>query len=245
MSDVAWMDVAKSLLGEEEVSGAKANPKILGLFKAVGWDPGARGDEEPWCGAYVGYCMIRSGCDVPDVAVRATAWLEWGTPCEPRHGAVAVVKRKGGHHVAFVYKITDDKIYLLGGNQGDTVSIAAWKKSALVGCRWPGNKPPGDPNVSQSRIANGGQAVKWTGKVVTAGGAAKVTEEVAKQVAPTEWTTTLTSYLNLGEAINSVAAFAANYWWIAAIMAGVVLWDQGSKIVNARKEDALRGKTVV
>ena len=40
-------------------------------------------------------------------------------------------------HVAFYLGATADKLFLLGGNQGDAVTVAAFDKARLLGFRWP------------------------------------------------------------------------------------------------------------
>lgn len=132
-----WMKTGHELLGEQEIAGPTANPAIMKMFEAVGWDPKERGDEEPWCGAYTGYVMVRNGIEPPELAVRATSWKQWGVACKPRRGAVAVVRRTGGHHVALIDRVTASHVYLLGGNQSNAVTVARWPIESIVSTRWP------------------------------------------------------------------------------------------------------------
>ena len=58
----------------------------------------------------------------------------------PRIGAVTVLARgddPSAGHVAFFLGETADKLFLLGGNQGDAVTVAAYDKARLLGLRWP------------------------------------------------------------------------------------------------------------
>lgn len=40
-------------------------------------------------------------------------------------------------HVGFLVEARGNKVLILGGNQGDEVSVAAFPRSRLLGCRWP------------------------------------------------------------------------------------------------------------
>ena len=53
-------------------------------------------------------------------------------------GCIAVFERKGGGHVGFVVG-TDERgrLMVLGGNQGDAVTIAPFDKSRVLGYRYP------------------------------------------------------------------------------------------------------------
>ena len=65
-------------------------------------------------------------------AFRAKEWKAFGKEiATPVHGAIAIKSRSGGGHVAFVVgKSSDGKaLYMLGGNQSDSVNIARYDKS--------------------------------------------------------------------------------------------------------------------
>jgi surface antigen len=69
---------------------------------------------------------------------------------EPAYGCIVTFTRKGGGHVGFVVGATaDGKLLVLGGNQGNTVSIAAFDHARVTGYFWPS-------------IWNGKSAVKST-----------------------------------------------------------------------------------
>ena len=71
----------------------------------------------------------------------ARSYLRWGAVLdEGRFGAVAVLSRgsdPAAGHVGFLVGETDRHVVLLGGNQGDAVSVAAFAKTRLLGLRWP------------------------------------------------------------------------------------------------------------
>ena len=51
---------AELLLGEQEVRGSAANPKVLDLYRDAGHSD-VDSDEVAWCAAFVGACLHRAG----------------------------------------------------------------------------------------------------------------------------------------------------------------------------------------
>lgn len=136
MREPTWVMLARGNIGMREIPGAPTEPKIAGWLKSLGawW----RDDETPWCGTAVAAWMQASHVEIPRAWYRAIAWLDWGFPCEPCTGAVAVFKRPGGGHVGLVVgRDRLGRLMILGGNQGDAVSIAPFTRDRLLGCRWP------------------------------------------------------------------------------------------------------------
>lgn len=136
MSEPVWLQIARQDLGLREIKGAPTAPKIAGWLASLGawW----RDDETPWCGTAVAAWMRASLVDVPKAWYRARAWLDWGSPVVPCAGAVAVFERGGGGHVGIVVgRDRLGRLLVLGGNQGDAVSIAPFARERLLGCRWP------------------------------------------------------------------------------------------------------------
>lgn len=143
MAEPNWIAVARRYLGESEVSGSSSNPKITGFFKrAVGK---AFGDETAWCAAFVGSCLIEAG-KAGSGKLNARSYLDWGQPiATPRLGCVVVFSRgdpKGWQgHVGFWMGEDSGKVIVLGGNQGNRVSLARYAKSRVLGYRWPSDQP--------------------------------------------------------------------------------------------------------
>lgn len=135
----AWLDEARRHMGLKEVPGKAHNAVIQGWLAKLGawW----RDDETPWCGVFTAHCMVAAGQPVPQYFMRAKAWAEWGKPTPPRIGAVAVFGREGGGHVGFVVGDSATALYILGGNQGNMVSIAPIAKARLIALRWPAALP--------------------------------------------------------------------------------------------------------
>lgn len=93
-----------------------------------------------WCDAFAGACLERAG-HASTRSLLARSYLRWGEALdEGRFGAVAVLSRgsdPAAGHVGFLLGETQAHVVLLGGNQGDAVSVAAFPKTRLLGLRWP------------------------------------------------------------------------------------------------------------
>jgi uncharacterized protein (TIGR02594 family) len=133
------MAVAWAELGQSEVSGARANPRIVEYFKQVG-HRAVTDDETAWCAAFVGACLERAGF-ASTRSLMARSYLDWGEPTsEPPAGGIAVLSRGANTslgHVGFLVGMTDTAIYLLGGNQSNAVSVARFDRSRLLCMRMP------------------------------------------------------------------------------------------------------------
>lgn len=132
-----WMEVAEKELGQHEVAGPKANPRILEYHKATTLK--ATSDEVPWCSSFVCWVMQEAGFKTTRSAA-ARSWENWGISLKkPEFGCVVVLKRGTGSqgHVGFYVGEGSDHVKVLGGNQGDRVSIANLNKSNVIAYRWP------------------------------------------------------------------------------------------------------------
>lgn len=131
-----WITVALKELGTKEIPGSGSNPRVEQYHDAVGL-PWAK-DDVPWCGSFVGFCLLKAGYKIPKHAYRALSWLYWGVSAhKPVLGAVAVKRRKGGGHVTFVVGMDGDYLYCLGGNQNDAVNVRRYRKEVFVDFRVP------------------------------------------------------------------------------------------------------------
>jgi uncharacterized protein (TIGR02594 family) len=143
MTDPRWMQIARNELGVKEKPGKVHEPRILEYHSETRLH--AAEDETAWCSSFVNWCLKQCGIEGTREA-NARSWLHWsgGERCEPKIGAIAVLWRgapvgwKG--HVGFIERIEPNTLWLLGGNQGDKVSVAAYPKHRLLGCRWPVTK---------------------------------------------------------------------------------------------------------
>jgi uncharacterized protein (TIGR02594 family) len=139
-----WLTVARRDIGLAEIPGKQHAPRIVTWLKQLGawWSD----DETPWCGVALAAWMRESGIALPKHWYRAKAWLDWGTALNvPVLGCVVVFERTGGGHVGLVvgYDRTNN-LLVLGGNQNNRVSIAAFSRARVAGYRWPAGQALGE-----------------------------------------------------------------------------------------------------
>lgn len=136
-SEQAWTAEARRHIGTREIPGAQHEAKIIQWWKAIKRG-GIKTDEVSWCAAFVGGCLEAVGI-VSSRYESAKSYLAWGQPLPaPAYGCIVVFERDGGGHVGFV--VGQDKsgrLLVLGGNQGNAVSIAPFDRSRVSGYRWP------------------------------------------------------------------------------------------------------------
>lgn len=135
--DPIWLTEARRHLGVAEIPGPKTSPVISSwLHKLRAW---WADDETPWCGVFVAACMDPAGLRLPKYWMRAKAWAEWGDAlANPAVGCVVVFERQGGGHVGFVVgRTAEGRLLVLGGNQGNKVSIAEFDRARVLAYRWP------------------------------------------------------------------------------------------------------------
>jgi uncharacterized protein (TIGR02594 family) len=132
-----WLIIAEQYIGLREIPGEPTAPIIARWLQQLGawWND----DETPWCGVAMAAWMQEAGIVVPDAWYRAKAWTTWGVPLEaPSLGCVVVFTRKGGGHVGLVVGTDQQgRLLVLGGNQGDAVSVAAFSTERVIAYRWP------------------------------------------------------------------------------------------------------------
>ena len=137
MNELPWVSEARKYIGLSEVQGPKHNPTILGWLRQLKawWSE----DETPWCGTFVAAILKTSNRYVVKDWFRARAWVDGGVRLtDPAYGCIVVFSRTGGGHVGFVVG-QDEKgsLMVLGGNQSNRVSIAAFPKSRVLAYVWP------------------------------------------------------------------------------------------------------------
>ncbi len=143
MNAPVWYTVARKYIGVKEIPGPKDNPTILGFAARIGgWVKSlVKSEATAWCGAFMGSVMREAfpGIKLPANPLSALAWASWGVSlASPTLGAVLVFKRPGGGHVGLYVGEDATCYHVLGGNQGDAVSVARVEKNRLVpnGIRW-------------------------------------------------------------------------------------------------------------
>lgn len=139
--DLPWMIEAAKHVGLKEIPGKEHAPVIQQWLRELrAW---WADDETPWCGVFVAHCCKTAKLPLPSAWYRAKAWSGWGTPLSaPAVGCVVVFERAGGGHVGFVMgKDKLGRLMVLGGNQGNAVSIAPFDRTRVIAYRWPDGYP--------------------------------------------------------------------------------------------------------
>lgn len=138
MKEPNWLTLARTYLGVAEIKGPQHNPKILDLWKAAKLG-GIKNDEIPWCAGFVGGILEMSGIRSTR-ADSARSYLNWGVKLERAIIGCVVVFERGpaSGHIGFVVgRNAKGNLIVLGGNQGDKVSIAPFDSARAIGYRWP------------------------------------------------------------------------------------------------------------
>lgn len=139
--------VARRFLGVEEVEGMTSNPLVLAMLRLDADWP--KDDATPWCSAFVNF--IAWLLDLPrSKSLTARSWLPIGSPVAIEEAApgfdVVVLKRGGGNqpgpevldapgHVGFLAGEAGLDVLVLGGNQGNAVTVARFPRSQVIGIR--------------------------------------------------------------------------------------------------------------
>ena len=142
MTEPIWMKLARKHIGLREVVGPKHNGIILGwLARLKAW---WKEDETPWCGTFVAAVMQEADLPVAANWFRAKAWAEYGSRLQMHllaPGAILVFAREGGGHVGFYTGEDNTHYHVLGGNQGNAVSVTRIAKGRCIAARWPKGQP--------------------------------------------------------------------------------------------------------
>lgn len=167
----AIYEAAHEYLGLEEYPGARHNPKIVEFAAATGngW---VQDDETPWCASFVGAVLAQVGIQGTG-RLNARSYLEWGETVsldDAQPGDVVVFWRGARDgwqgHVGFYAGVQGDYILVLGGNQGNAVSIARYANNRLLGVRRV-QAPRSRPAATKTGQVSIGQVGAGAASVVT------------------------------------------------------------------------------
>lgn len=138
-------NIAKRFLGMRETPGAVSNPAILAMLQLDAKWP--KGDHVAWCSAFACSCCFLAAHE-RSTSLRARSWLRVGVGVVQRDdalvGDIVVLKRGGGPgpevidapgHVGFLHAVDGGTVEVLGGNQGDAVTIADFPVRDILGIR--------------------------------------------------------------------------------------------------------------
>jgi uncharacterized protein (TIGR02594 family) len=141
-------DIALRFRGLTEIAGNKHNDFISWAHSLCGMPPDTP-DEVPWCSSFVNALAFIAGLPRSGSAA-ARSWLKVGQPITldaAQRGDVVIVTRGQGPqpgpevtsgatgHVG-LYETHDDAwVWMVGGNQGNTVSVARFPVGSVLGVR--------------------------------------------------------------------------------------------------------------
>jgi uncharacterized protein (TIGR02594 family) len=144
---VTAYDLAQRWIGTREVAGAAANPFILGMLRLDQKFP--TDDAVPWCSAFANF--IAWQLRLPrSKSLRARSWLHVGIPIPLADAApgydVVILQRGDGPqpgpaesnapgHVGFFAAVEGDHVLVLGGNQGNAITIDRFPAARVLGVR--------------------------------------------------------------------------------------------------------------
>lgn len=139
MDQPEWLAAAWAEFGVREKPGTANAAAVLEYFAEAGHAQ-IRSDATPWCAAFAGAMLKRAGRTASG-SLMARSYLKWGDAIDqPRLGAIAVLTRgrsASAGHVGFYLGHAGGRVFLLGGNQSDAVTVEAFDRKRVLGYRWP------------------------------------------------------------------------------------------------------------
>ena len=145
--EVTAFGLAQRFVGLRELHGPLSNAHVLAMLRLDHtW---VEGDHVPWCSAFLNYVawILR----LPrSKSLGARSWLKVGTPiplaaARPGWDVVILARGEGEQpgpdvvdapgHVGFFAGLEQGRVLVLGGNQGDEVSVAPFPVARVLGVR--------------------------------------------------------------------------------------------------------------
>lgn len=127
---------ALSQYGISERLGHEDHPQIIAYFDILGYNGAQLHDETAWCSAFANWVAKTTGHEYSG-KLTARSWLNVGiSTATPQPGDVVVLWRESPEswkgHVGFFVKATKRYVYILGGNQKNSVCISAYPKTRVL-----------------------------------------------------------------------------------------------------------------
>lgn len=124
--------------GMKEVDGVKSNPEIIAMGKELGYDI-ADDSTTAWCSLLVNYFAKKCGYEFTG-KLTARSWLKMPmVVLKPKLGNIVVLWRGDPNgwqgHVGLFISMDEKNIFILGGNQGNQLTIAPYSRERLLGFR--------------------------------------------------------------------------------------------------------------
>ena len=134
------LEIAINEFGTKEIKGAHHNKRIIQFAHESNFT-WINDDETAWCSTFMNWVALQAGL-VNSKSAAARSWLGVGFEVEnPEPGDVVVFWRESIHshkgHVGIYMGFSKDqtRVYVLGGNQGDAVSISAYPSNRILSFR--------------------------------------------------------------------------------------------------------------
>ena len=161
-----WIKYAEKEIGVKEVAddGDVNNPRILEYHAATG---GYSTDEPAWCASFACWCLTKAGVSNPmdPGVIKFSGFgknLGVGTKGRPFYGCIGIINTssKWGH-VGFIVGMDKSSVFMLGGNQDNSVRISKYKISSVTAyLQPPGYNPPAAAwnlqPIDDEKITSGG-----------------------------------------------------------------------------------------
>ncbi len=137
MNKLQVFEKAISYYGLKETLKSRHNPKVLKMVNKHQEFPITK--NIPWCAAFVNYVLDECGYQHSTMLTARSQSKIGKSVKEPELGDVVILWRgrpdswKG--HTGFFVRETENLIYILGGNQDNSVCIKPYSKSRLLSYR--------------------------------------------------------------------------------------------------------------
>lgn len=132
------LDIALKEIGTLEDVSSGSNPEVLKYYAKIGqgW---VKDDSIAWCAAFMGYCLEMANIASTKL-LNARSYLKWSVPTPtPVLGDVVVFWRisptSAFGHVAFFLRKQGNYVWVLGGNQSDSVCVEKFPISQVLSYR--------------------------------------------------------------------------------------------------------------
>lgn len=232
-----WLRVAANEIGVHEVRGSRHNQRIVQYHSATSL--GASDDETAWCSSFANWVLKQVDIAGTNSAT-ARSWEKWGVASAKTLGAIVVMQRGGSSwmgHVGFLIRWTDDKVCIIGGNQGDAVSEKWFPIESVLAFRMP-KTPANSRTVQATAVA----AASATGSEATKTVASMPLQSPEPAQVPTE-PGLLKSVLGFDVGMSDITAFMHTIAVPLQLLFGTLLFASLAVILYERLKKMREGTT--
>jgi len=131
--------IYKTALAYKGLHERKNNKRLRGFL-------GVNPRRTPWCGAFMKAVLEKAGegSEVPVSPLRAVSWKEAGNKVDlsrAKKGDVVVLRFRRGNHVGIYVTQAKGRIYVLGGNQSNSVRVSSYPVKSIRAIRRVSTEP--------------------------------------------------------------------------------------------------------